>query len=241
MNTESNGTTSQTRRSSLASIIVLPIAYASAPFDDPRGDIILRTSDNVDFRVFRIILDLASPVFRDMLSMPQPPLQDEGTVGTPVVSVSESSAALDIVLRFCYPIIQPQLDCDNMSVIAEVLHAATKYDIDAAIIQTRAAFRARAEASNENALAAYAIACSLKLEEEARAAAMAYLKWPALSVSVPELASLPALDYHNLLDFHMRVCRAVGGLLDQEDFFEGAFSTIGGLLDAPTTGGDLQY
>ncbi|OCB83835.1 hypothetical protein A7U60_g9040 [Sanghuangporus baumii] len=228
MNTESDGTTSQTRRSSLASIIDPPIICASAPFDDLRGDIILRTSDNVDFQVFRIILDLASPVFKDMLSIPQPPpLQDEGTGGTPVVTISESSTAIDIILRFCYPIVQPQFDCDNMSIIAGVLHAATKYDIHAAIIPARAALRARAEESNENALAAYAIACSLKLEEEARAAAMAYLKWPALSVSVPELASLPALDYHNLLDFHRRVCKAVGSLLDQGDFLRDAFSTKG--------------
>ncbi|KAL5501367.1 hypothetical protein ACEPAH_8627 [Sanghuangporus vaninii] len=172
MNTELDGTTSHTRRSSLASIVEPPITCASVPFDDLRDDIILRTSDNVDFQVFRIILDLASPVFKDMLSIPQPPLQDEGIGGTPVVTISESSAALDIVLRFCYPIVQPQFDCDNMSIIAGALHAATKYDIHAAIIPTRAALRACAETSNKNALAAYAIACSLKLEEEARAAAI---------------------------------------------------------------------
>ncbi|KAL5482860.1 hypothetical protein ACEPAI_9455 [Sanghuangporus weigelae] len=241
MNTELDGTTSQTRRSSLASIVDPPILCASAPFDDPRGDIILQTSDNVDFQVFRIILDLASPVFKDMLSIPQPPLQDEGMGGIPVVTVSESSAALDIVLRFCYPIVPPQLDRDNMSVIAEVLRAAMKYDIDTAVISTRAALRARAEASNENALAAYAIACSLKLKEEARAVAMAYLKWPALKVSVPELALLSALDYHNLLDFHRRVCRAVGSLLDQEDFFRDAFSTKGLLSSFSLSGHECSH
>ena len=46
-------------------------ALAFAPFvDDARADLILQSADKVHFRVFKIILSLASPVFADIFSMP---------------------------------------------------------------------------------------------------------------------------------------------------------------------------
>ena len=52
---------------------------AEAPFDDAKADLILRSSDEVPvhFRVFKIILSLASPVFADMFSMPSPSTPSE--------------------------------------------------------------------------------------------------------------------------------------------------------------------
>ena len=43
-----------------------------APFDDDDADIIFRSSDADDFRLYRVILAKASPVFRTMLQLPQP-------------------------------------------------------------------------------------------------------------------------------------------------------------------------
>ncbi|KAF9240602.1 hypothetical protein BU15DRAFT_73833 [Melanogaster broomeanus] len=51
--------------------IPLP-STAPEPFDNIDADVILRSSDNVDFRVFKIILSLTSPVFKDMFTLPQP-------------------------------------------------------------------------------------------------------------------------------------------------------------------------
>ncbi|EIW58580.1 uncharacterized protein TRAVEDRAFT_20544 [Trametes versicolor FP-101664 SS1] len=45
---------------------------ASYPFDLDTADIILRTSDQVDFRVHRAILAIVSPVFATMFRLPQP-------------------------------------------------------------------------------------------------------------------------------------------------------------------------
>ncbi|KAH9066765.1 hypothetical protein EDB87DRAFT_1588082 [Lactarius vividus] len=42
------------------------------PFDGPDSDTILRSSDQVDFYVYRIILSKSSPFFKSMLSLPQP-------------------------------------------------------------------------------------------------------------------------------------------------------------------------
>ncbi|OJT03115.1 hypothetical protein TRAPUB_6303 [Trametes pubescens] len=51
---------------------------ASAPFDRDDADLILRSSDNIDFHVHRIILTLASPVFAGMFTTPQPPDTNSG-------------------------------------------------------------------------------------------------------------------------------------------------------------------
>src|SRR5258708_16503063 len=76
---------------------------AEAPFDDARADLILQSSDKVQFRVFKTIFYLASPIFADMFSIPSPPSEkhhDEAQV----VPLSEHSTALDIALRHIYPV-----------------------------------------------------------------------------------------------------------------------------------------
>ena len=52
-------------------------AYATAPFDHAKADIVLRSSDNVDFRVFKLFLSLASPVFETLFDIPQPVEESE--------------------------------------------------------------------------------------------------------------------------------------------------------------------
>ncbi|KAI9064030.1 hypothetical protein FKP32DRAFT_1531144, partial [Trametes sanguinea] len=43
-----------------------------SPFDQPSADIVIRSSDSVDFHVHTQILAQASPFFATMLSLPQP-------------------------------------------------------------------------------------------------------------------------------------------------------------------------
>ena len=50
---------------------------ASYPFDKTNADIILRTSDLVDFHVFSQILIAASPFFEGMFDVPQPPPEQQ--------------------------------------------------------------------------------------------------------------------------------------------------------------------
>ncbi|KAA1470182.1 hypothetical protein DENSPDRAFT_835919 [Dentipellis sp. KUC8613] len=74
---------------------------AEAPFRDADADIVLRSCDRVDFHVHKFILSKSSPIFIDMLAMPQPP--DAG--GSPelsVVNMTEDSRALKILLGFMY-------------------------------------------------------------------------------------------------------------------------------------------
>ncbi|KAG6330410.1 hypothetical protein ID866_8679, partial [Astraeus odoratus] len=84
-----------------------PPSSASPPFGHPKADAILRSSDNVDFRVFQLFLSLASPFFETLFDLPQPSEEtsaDTETIdGLPVIPMSEDSKTLDALLRFCYP------------------------------------------------------------------------------------------------------------------------------------------
>jgi BTB/POZ domain len=71
--------------------------------DLPDANIIIRSSDLVDFRVHKSVLALASPFFRDLLTLPQPS-DSESVDGLPVVEVSEDSELLNCLVSFFYPV-----------------------------------------------------------------------------------------------------------------------------------------
>jgi hypothetical protein len=73
------------------------------PFDVPDANLIIRSSDNVDFRAHKPVLAMASPVFRDLLSLPQPP-GGESVDGLPVVQLSEGSELLNSLVSMLYPV-----------------------------------------------------------------------------------------------------------------------------------------
>ena len=103
-----------------------PEKLADAPFDNPRADLVLRSSDEVHFRVLKGILSIASTVFADMFGIPPPPSDRQDEIQ--VVPVSEDSTALDVVLRHLYPVRTPKGDILlYASILAEF---ARKYQVD---------------------------------------------------------------------------------------------------------------
>ncbi|KAF8983738.1 hypothetical protein BDQ17DRAFT_1437268 [Cyathus striatus] len=102
-----------------------PTVIVQHPFDGSEGsDIILRTSDNMEFHVYRVILSVASPFFKSMFSLPQPPSDD---VSLPIIDVPEHSKALDPLLRYCYPVMDPVIS--DLTVLVDMLEAAMKYEM----------------------------------------------------------------------------------------------------------------
>ncbi|KAI0272562.1 hypothetical protein BC834DRAFT_353169 [Gloeopeniophorella convolvens] len=111
------------------------------PFDDADADIILRSTDHVDFRVYRVILSKASPVFRDMFTFPHPgPTgkldDDDHKDGLPLVRLPEDSATLSMLLHAIYPF-APHADPAHSSgalgaldALTEAWLAADKYELD---------------------------------------------------------------------------------------------------------------
>ncbi|KAJ3543579.1 hypothetical protein NM688_g5840 [Phlebia brevispora] len=184
---------------------------AQSPFNDPTADLVIVTSDNVSFRVHKLILSKASPVFEGLYSLPQPPPERAATEdyidGIPLMRVTEDSSTMDKFLRCCYPIPRPSLLLGD---IIPVYRAGEKYQVECVTqhasseLVSPQSFRPR-----NNSLRIYAIACHLGLREEAKTAAK-----ETLSISLhelqgckcPEMSMITALSYVNLLQYHRR-CR----------------------------------
>jgi hypothetical protein len=78
-------------------------AFPSETFDVPDANFIIRSSDLVDFRVHKPVLAMASPFFKDLLSLPQPS-DSESVDGLPVVQLSEDSELLNSLVSMLYPV-----------------------------------------------------------------------------------------------------------------------------------------
>ena len=89
----------------------------------------LRARLKHDFPVHKFILSLASPVFKDMFTFPQPTDQtlSEGHQ-LPVVDIPEPPEVIDTILRLIYPGVEsPRIS--DLSTLTTLLSAADKYNI----------------------------------------------------------------------------------------------------------------
>ena len=178
------------------------IPTMSDEFNVPGGDIILRTqgSPNRDFKVHRLVLSLASPVFRDMFSIPQPRSNDLLDVGiVEVIDVADSPQALDLILRLIYPFPSPKVD--SLELLVEGLIIADKYDIDGARGRLRESLNKFAQ---EAPLRAYAVASRFGLDEEMNTIApfTTCINLPSLTNLPDDFDYVPAKAYHKLVVFH---------------------------------------
>ncbi|KAM6497172.1 hypothetical protein JOM56_007645 [Amanita muscaria] len=100
---------------------------AEKPFDaSAKADVILRSSDSVDFFVLKAILCLASPVFDHMFSITQE--SNETKNGLPVIDLAEDSTTLYNLLLLLYPYAKEPTD--TLEVYLRLAEAAKKYAMD---------------------------------------------------------------------------------------------------------------
>ncbi|KAG2103127.1 uncharacterized protein F5147DRAFT_762403 [Suillus discolor] len=180
----------------------ITISQAQAPFDDHNCDIILRSADGVDFHVYKLILSLMSPVFKDMFSLPQPESESQSDVSSvPIINVIEGSTTLESLLLLCYPAATPTFrSLDDAKV---VMKAASKYDMQAAL--SRAGDLAMAQFFPNNFLELYALSCQFGWQHHAQTAATRALKIKDLgrpSNGFHGLQDISGADYHRLLAYH---------------------------------------
>ena len=116
-------------------------------------DIILRSVDGQEFPAHKFILSLASPVFRDMFTLSQPPQ----TQRIPLVDLSETARVLDLFLRCIYPI--SKLNIKDLELLEALVTTADKYDTEA-ILEVVEPWLMAPENLNEDPLRIYAIACA---------------------------------------------------------------------------------
>ncbi|CAL1706772.1 unnamed protein product [Somion occarium] len=167
---------------------------AGCPFDDDDADVIIQSSDSVHFKMYKVILGKASPIFKDIFCLPQsPPSErspDDFFHGLPTVKVSEDSHTLLLLFTFCYPMEDPVLA--SIDDVRSVLEGAQKYQMDAIAKP-------------------FAVACRMGWEDDARVAARLTLGeafWPLEPPLPVEFRYVSSENLLRLISYH-RKCAAV--------------------------------
>ena len=76
---------------------------ANPPFDDASSsDLSIRTSDDVQFHVHRLLLALVSPALQALIE------------NVAFLEIPEPSSVWDNFLRLCYPVAEPALTLDDV-------------------------------------------------------------------------------------------------------------------------------
>ncbi|EIW53683.1 uncharacterized protein TRAVEDRAFT_52800 [Trametes versicolor FP-101664 SS1] len=174
------------------------------PFNDPAsGDFIIRAPSGKKFYVDRSIIVNASPIFRDMFSLP--PCSSDGE--KPVVDVTESSTVWRLLLQFCY--LRTDEPLLPLAMIRILLEAAKKYQMAAVKTWMQRTLSRPDYVHYSVALRTYAIACAYGLPDVARLAARGYRKaFDDKEQQGEELDLISARQYKHLLDYHERCCAA---------------------------------
>jgi len=177
------------------------------PFDDEDADLIIRSNDEVHFRVYKTILHKASPVFSDMFAMP--PGADEKVQ---IVSLTEDGETIEQLLRLCYPtydFYQKTLDK-----ISALMGACDKYQMDFAA--TRLARTSVANFVLSEPLRVYVLACRAHADQEARRAAYYCLSKPIgdlIVTQIPDFRYISANAYRSLLNYYHSCRQATASVL----------------------------
>ncbi|KAL5492575.1 hypothetical protein ACEPAI_4022 [Sanghuangporus weigelae] len=140
------------------------------------ADIILRSNDGFSFYAINCLLSMASPIFRDMFSRPKVtiPAGQSGERNLPVVDITESGIVTDALLRYLYPVADPDL---TVELAFDVLLATQKYEIQHALRLAKDAVRTLCSVDESAVLRTFALASRHRLENEIRFAAQENLKY----------------------------------------------------------------
>ena len=171
---------------------------AKAPFDDPRADLILRSSDGVNFHVIKVILSLASPIFADMFTLPSPPASQNPNGDPTTVLCSEDAETLDLALRHCYPIRSP--DVAKLRDARVLLEFARKYQVD---LLEPSLTRFLTDTIERDPVGVYALAAAYECQDIAAKALRSSLALPIYLLQSPELQYSSTEQFQVLIHYHI--------------------------------------
>jgi len=185
---------------------VNPTTLLSQPLDIPDANIIIRSSDLVNFRVHKSVLAMTSPVFSELLSLPQPS-DSESIDGLPVVQLSEDAELLNSLVSILYPVwlVIP----NSYEKVLYLLAACQKYEM----VQVQSFIHAEVNRGSfpapvgTEAFRAYAIASSKGLIPEMKRTARLTLDHPMTFETLGEALRLfDGCALRDLIRFRKR-CR----------------------------------
>jgi len=187
---------------------------ADAPFDlQPRADIILRSSDNVDFYAVRLLLTVdPHSFFSNILTDGQ---SDVTKNGLPVIgSLEEDSPTLRQLLLCCYPLTMTggiKLSFQTIDQVLALVQMASKYCMDSVFDAMQPAMlESPAVMDKTPVLQLYALGTQYAWEAVSRKAARRYLDIPSThlfeSSATSTLKNINGSDLLRLQQYHLR-CR----------------------------------
>lgn len=192
---------------------------AGYPFDDPRADIILRSSDDIpiDFHVFKLILSLASPFFDLAFTLPQPANAD-GASSIPVVLMAEDARTLELVLGLCFPVSVKKLPTfSQLEDVQLVMKAAAKFEMEGIQRHIRTVLE-EPRFIEVMPLRVFALACHYGWAKVAKNAARLTLRYSTAASDeiASELGLIPASTYHRLLRYQRKCGEAAAAYVGSQ-------------------------
>ena len=189
------------------------------PFDDPDADIILRSSDQVDFMVYKVILSKASPVFKTMFTLPQPATDTKPDSSSPIVVVelAENSKVLDALLSVIYPHTSGSDEELSLNDLITTLDMARKYDMATASRRLLVGFKG-SKAIKDSPLEAFCAAYTRELGDAAQIAARASLKHRLNLDDIGDTLFTNGPTLHKLWKFHRACSAAAVGAISDRNF-----------------------
>lgn len=177
--------------------------HASTLFDaSTTADVILRSSDSVDFFVIKLLLCLVSPKLTDIFSSNHTIISEHGL---PIVTVTEDSRTLRCVLLFIYPACvtgcEPSLDIDDLCPVAKAIQ---KYSMDCIEERIQEGL-ITSRLLQKHAFRIYALAVHLGWTRIAARAAQNTLETPLSDLPfVDELHMISGADFYQYLSYRFR-------------------------------------
>jgi hypothetical protein len=193
------------------------------PFDiSAKADVILRSSDHINFYALKTILSLVSSPFDGIFSLDQGEgMKDEMKNRLPVVQLEEDGVTLYNLLQLIYPY---DVEPSNIDVCVKVGRAAQKYAMDSVLQKLRRIVLV-SEGVVKRPLSVFAIAATFSWVEVMKKAALNTLSISLCNLVVgqtQELDMLWTIDYHALLKWRFACQDALDELLTK--WIQAAFS-----------------
>ncbi|KAI0365045.1 hypothetical protein BV20DRAFT_1056785 [Pilatotrama ljubarskyi] len=179
---------------------------AADPFKSKDANVILQTSDHVEFRVHKNVTALASPA-----TSASSTASSRSHHKRRLVDLPQTSAVLDLFLRFTYPTPEPTLALDD---IATLLELARKYDTRCVTTRMRAHLL-RPNHLEDDPTTVYALASFAGMIDVARIAAR-YTLSRALPARLAEVRLLDGTALVRLLQYRKNSIKAATDVVRRE-------------------------
>ena len=182
------------------------MSSSSYTFDSPDADVILRAplqpgSDGFkDFHVHKLILSIASTVFRDTFSIPQPSSRTSEDTSLDVVQITEPAEVVEIFLQLIYPIDPPVIT--DMRLLNDLLRLADKYVAVGVVTKLKKRLVSPAFLKDDP-IGVFAVAYCNNFEEEVKVAIPHTFSIDVVrKISEEHIQIMTTKAYHRLLTEH---------------------------------------